>query len=120
MASVFVRRGAFLTLGAAFASLDSTFSTGAQSSLGATDGRARRSRPVSKRQAVQSPSGASAKISAPHFRQSLSTLLIMGESFMRSPPCTARNSIIRYARNTRSEEHTSELQSHSDLVCRLL
>src|SRR5947207_4498515 len=23
-------------------------------------------------------------------------------------------------RNTRSEEHTSELQSHSDLVCRLL
>src|SRR5438034_6468291 len=26
----------------------------------------------------------------------------------------------RYARDRRSEEHTSELQSHSDLVCRLL
>ena len=25
-----------------------------------------------------------------------------------------------YSRNLRSEEHTSELQSHSDLVCRLL
>src|SRR5260221_9429738 len=25
-----------------------------------------------------------------------------------------------YPRDTRSEEHTSELQSHSDLVCRLL
>src|SRR5438132_4402949 len=30
-------------------------------------------------------------------------------------PCTARRGIPR-----RSEEHTSELQSHSDLVCRLL
>src|SRR5438132_11898217 len=29
----------------------------------------------------------------------------------------ARN---RFLRSTRSEEHTSELQSHSDLVCRLL
>src|SRR5438034_8700719 len=29
----------------------------------------------------------------------------------RQPPCCARD---------RSEEHTSELQSHSDLVCRLL
>src|SRR5260221_13995193 len=26
----------------------------------------------------------------------------------------------RHARRSRSEEHTSELQSHSDLVCRLL
>src|SRR5947207_3591264 len=26
----------------------------------------------------------------------------------------------RYSANSRSEEHTSELQSHSDLVCRLL
>src|SRR5438132_5779730 len=26
----------------------------------------------------------------------------------------------RYGRDVRSEEHTSELQSHSDLVCRLL
>src|SRR5436190_6393829 len=29
-------------------------------------------------------------------------------------------SLIRFQRSTRSEEHTSELQSHSDLVCRLL
>src|SRR5437588_9407041 len=28
--------------------------------------------------------------------------------------------ILPAARETRSEEHTSELQSHSDLVCRLL
>src|SRR5438132_8939805 len=28
--------------------------------------------------------------------------------------------IARYRRRIRSEEHTSELQSHSDLVCRLL
>src|SRR5438034_4435624 len=27
---------------------------------------------------------------------------------------------LRHARRPRSEEHTSELQSHSDLVCRLL
>src|SRR5438034_8690090 len=30
------------------------------------------------------------------------------------------SSIVRQARALRSEEHTSELQSHSDLVCRLL
>ena len=58
--------------------------------VAAKDGRARRSSPVSNRQAVQSPSGASARTSAPHFRQSLSTLLIMGESFMRSPSCLLR------------------------------
>src|SRR5437588_6689346 len=28
--------------------------------------------------------------------------------------------LLRLRRETRSEEHTSELQSHSDLVCRLL
>src|SRR5438034_6425503 len=32
----------------------------------------------------------------------------------REPP------VRRHARRWRSEEHTSELQSHSDLVCRLL
>src|SRR5574343_1010024 len=31
-----------------------------------------------------------------------------------------RNWIIGYALGARSEEHTSELQSHHDLVCRLL
>src|SRR5438034_7439343 len=30
------------------------------------------------------------------------------------------SSSVGYARRARSEEHTSELQSHSDLVCRLL
>src|SRR5438034_7398085 len=30
------------------------------------------------------------------------------------------NALLRGARKARSEEHTSELQSHSDLVCRLL
>src|SRR5438034_8616892 len=33
---------------------------------------------------------------------------------------TARNKPITRCRPRRSEEHTSELQSHSDLVCRLL
>src|SRR5437588_8212512 len=34
---------------------------------------------------------------------------------------TIANRLSRYARDeTRSEEHTSELQSHSELVCRLL
>src|SRR5438132_6993661 len=32
----------------------------------------------------------------------------------------ARSDSVRKALNQRSEEHTSELQSHSDLVCRLL
>src|SRR5215204_6965758 len=40
------------------------------------------------------------------------------------PPMALDNSemtgIVAYLRNMRSEEHTSELQSHSDLVCRLL
>src|SRR5947207_9884683 len=31
-----------------------------------------------------------------------------------------RNGCSETSMNTRSEEHTSELQSHSDLVCRLL
>src|SRR5438034_10186001 len=35
---------------------------------------------------------------------------------VRGRPCSMR----WCARTTRSEEHTSELQSHSDLVCRLL
>src|SRR5476649_3049244 len=35
-------------------------------------------------------------------------------------PCRARRGIGRSPTPARSEEHTSELQSHSDLVCRLL
>ena len=57
-------------------------------------------KPVSNRHAVQRPSGASAKISAPHFRQTLGALLMMGESPSRSSSCTARISGIRYVRNT--------------------
>src|SRR5438034_6109962 len=37
----------------------------------------------------------------------------------REPPATARETLPE-AIADRSEEHTSELQSHSDLVCRLL
>src|SRR5438132_7023469 len=33
---------------------------------------------------------------------------------------TSSAGVLRRATSTRSEEHTSELQSHSDLVCRLL
>src|SRR5438034_4101039 len=41
----------------------------------------------------------------------------------RSAPCATRSGPSRSSptsRASRSEEHTSELQSHSDLVCRLL
>src|SRR5579875_3461024 len=49
----------------------------------------------------------------------------MPKSAARSEPAasmTARRSSIRCSRfgSARSEEHTSELQSHSDVVCRLL
>src|SRR5260221_7891283 len=42
-----------------------------------------------------------------------------GPGSMFAPIPFARKNA-RYLRITRSEEHTSELQSHSDLVCRLL
>src|SRR5256886_12459268 len=38
----------------------------------------------------------------------------------RAPPRAARGAPPRRARGRRSEEHTSELQSQSNLVCRLL
>src|SRR5438034_8002422 len=41
-------------------------------------------------------------------------------SSMRSAARARRASRASAAATTRSEEHTSELQSHSDLVCRLL
>src|SRR5260221_8232031 len=41
------------------------------------------------------------------------------EVFLRVPRLAEKARILRETRN-RSEEHTSELQSHSDLVCRLL
>src|SRR5260370_22670487 len=36
------------------------------------------------------------------------------------PQCSAHSSVSRHGRCGRSEEHTSELQSHLNLVCRLL
>src|SRR5882672_437544 len=42
------------------------------------------------------------------------TVLSDANAFTNSPRGATRTA------NTRSEEHTSELQSHSDLVCRLL
>src|SRR5574343_1391742 len=41
-----------------------------------------------------------------------------GAPWWPTPPNTARNSCSTH--RARSEEHTSELQSHHDLVCRLL
>src|SRR5260221_6614806 len=40
--------------------------------------------------------------------------------FVRSAPTTLTDSRRPSRASPRSEEHTSELQSHSDLVCRLL
>src|SRR5437588_12534966 len=49
------------------------------------------------------------------------TTLFRSARRARSPPDTpARTHVRRSRRSIRSEEHTSELQSHSDLVCRLL
>src|SRR5436190_4874826 len=36
------------------------------------------------------------------------------------PPCSPAKPAVSSNASSRSEEHTSELQSHSDLVCRLL
>src|SRR5438034_3656285 len=41
-------------------------------------------------------------------------------SFMMLASVTSPNSFLAFSFIVRSEEHTSELQSHSDLVCRLL
>src|SRR5947207_6978608 len=49
--------------------------------------------------------------------------MYQNNSFPTSTSTTGKYSAIgefRLAITTRSEEHTSELQSHSDLVCRLL
>src|SRR5260221_2466746 len=52
---------------------------------------------------------------AENFRLFLRAVTTVEIAFMRN---VKRNRIRRH--NLRSEEHTSELQSHSDLVCRLL
>src|SRR5476649_3097263 len=48
---------------------------------------------------------------------SLHDALPISDRSTRSTPCSPTH---KFATATRSEEHTSELQSHSDLVCRLL
>src|SRR5260370_21296402 len=47
------------------------------------------------------------------------SMLGIGEFFVQSQPLAPRGDTIR-AMRSRSEEHTSELQSHLNLVCRLL
>src|SRR5438034_6741239 len=42
------------------------------------------------------------------------------EKLLRCETLTEGRRIMELVKNVRSEEHTSELQSHSDLVCRLL
>src|SRR6266480_824408 len=88
-------RAAFLFWRAAAAAFASTISAEPLSSAfaeataddppTATGESGRRPRPVARRQPGQPPSGASAGISAPHFGQSLSALVIIGESLALSP-----------------------------------
>src|SRR5260221_5185436 len=62
------------------------------------------------------------------FRSHLHLMILASQIFnisVRQPPSTITSSIYAFTRikgilDERSEEHTSELQSHSDLVCRLL
>src|SRR5438034_4552564 len=59
--------------------------------------------------------------------RSLATIAVVAYTLIRPRVYTAESSFVPQIRgasqgtiSTRSEEHTSELQSHSDLVCRLL
>src|SRR5436190_7342948 len=57
------------------------------------------------------------------FRSSVPRLAVHRSSrslCSRQPGGSKGNTSSRAERSARSEEHTSELQSHSDLVCRLL
>jgi len=90
-------------MGAARAPLDSTFSMRAAVVAKAT-GRAREEIQASLKQASCAKSFWSvAKISAPHFRQTLSNVAHYRKVVTRSPSCTARNSIIRYASQHRDQ-----------------
>src|SRR5437667_7270226 len=48
------------------------------------------------------------------------TLDFPGTTFSRLSAWLSNSSAVKSRLSTRSEEHTSELQSHHDLVCRLL
>ena len=82
-------RAAFLLWGTAATSSPAVASIGdaglPESSPPTTDASASRPRPLSRRQPGQPPSGASVGISAPHFGQNLSTLVIIGEPLVCSP-----------------------------------
>src|SRR5437588_4812706 len=52
------------------------------------------------------------------FRSSPATSVCPCKPYLRN--CPTHCAQVMGAAGTRSEEHTSELQSHSDLVCRLL
>src|SRR5438034_7939631 len=54
------------------------------------------------------------------FRSAVTTRTTVRGECSFAARSTARPSTFRIRRSVRSEEHTSELQSHSDLVCRLL
>ena len=54
-----------------------------------------------------------------------SVATVQGKEIARTPDANAMDALARHVANMivttrRSEEHTSELQSHDDLVCRLL
>src|SRR5438034_6473178 len=53
------------------------------------------------------------------FRSSVSSTLTTSPASRKKPSAITKSGL-RAERIARSEEHTSELQSHSDLVCRLL
>src|SRR5260221_9646034 len=50
----------------------------------------------------------------------MAAVRVLGASFLDTAGVDERRRLARRERRLRSEEHTSELQSHSDLVCRLL
>ena len=66
------------------------FGATADESTPATASSSSNRRPLSRRQPGQPPSGASAGISQPHFGQTLSALIIIGESLVHTPPLLLR------------------------------
>src|SRR4029077_20000463 len=89
----------FLLLGAPFSSTAEGVSERPGSTPPATAASGKFPSAVFSTHLAQSPSGASEKIFAPHFRQILITLIIV-ESFAHAPFCTPEDSFIRYASST--------------------
>src|SRR2546430_11409259 len=60
--------------------------------------------------------------SHPEMRDRINAMVKMREAFRPFAPAVSIEQVHRWTRlaRTRSEEHTSELQSQSNLVCRLL